>query len=79
MRIVRASFWLLTLKDPSPLFAAAYGLLGRPFDLQEKQAAGLSLATSRFRDLALGGKKSFFLLSLSLFSFPASSSDFFFF
>lgn len=67
-RIVRAPFWLPTLKEPSPLFAAAY-LLGRPFDLQEKQAAGLSLATNRFRDLASGGKKKAPFSSLSL-SFP---------
>lgn len=47
--------------------------------MQEKQAAGLSLATNRFRDLASGGKKKTLLspLSISLFSFPASSSDFF--
>lgn len=42
--------------------------------------AGLSLATNRFRDLASGGKKKLISplsLSLSPFSFPASSSDFF--
>ena len=37
--------------------------------MQEKQAAGLSLATNRFRDLASGGKKKPSFSSLSLFPF----------